>query len=150
MPQVDLFAVHQAHWVSSKFLLRPRLSRVFVITGLARDLCFEPWTLRQQSSLWKTRSVRCWPPFHLVPLLVLWKCRGFFNGCGKMRQLIEIASELQAVYDSKRWQSCVIGGLAVQRWGKPRLTRDVDVLCSLALEQNQFISKRFWLCIRDG
>jgi hypothetical protein len=28
--------------------------------------------------------------FHLVPLLVLWKCRGFFNGCGKMRQLIEI------------------------------------------------------------
>jgi hypothetical protein len=44
-----------------------------------------------------------------------------------MRQLIEIASELQAVCDSKRWQSCVIGGLAVQRWGEPRLTRDVDV-----------------------
>jgi hypothetical protein len=44
-----------------------------------------------------------------------------------MRQLIEIASELQEVCDSKRWRSCVIGGLAVQRWGEPRLTRDVDV-----------------------
>jgi hypothetical protein len=41
-----------------------------------------------------------------------------------MRQLIEIASELQGICDSKRWQSCVIGGLAVQRWGEPRLTRD--------------------------
>jgi hypothetical protein len=44
-----------------------------------------------------------------------------------MRQLIEIASELQGVCDSQRWRSCVIGGLAVQRWGEPRLTRDVDV-----------------------
>lgn len=44
-----------------------------------------------------------------------------------MRQLIEIASELQEVCDSKRWRSCVIGGLAVQRWGEPRLTLDVDV-----------------------
>jgi len=44
-----------------------------------------------------------------------------------MRQLIEIASELQEICDSKRWRSCVIGGLAVQRWGEPRLTRDVDV-----------------------
>ena len=44
-----------------------------------------------------------------------------------MRQLIEIASELQEVCDSKRWRSCVIGGLAVQRWGEPRLTRVVDV-----------------------
>jgi len=44
-----------------------------------------------------------------------------------MRQLIEIASELQAFCDSRRWRSCVIGGLAVQRWGEPRLTRDVDV-----------------------
>jgi hypothetical protein len=44
-----------------------------------------------------------------------------------MRQLIEIATELQAVCDSKRWHSCVIGGLAVQRWGEPRLTLDVDI-----------------------
>ena len=43
------------------------------------------------------------------------------------RQLIEIASELQAVCDSKRWQSCLIGGLAIQRWGESRLTRDVHI-----------------------
>ena len=44
-----------------------------------------------------------------------------------MRQLIEIASELQGLCDSRRWRSCVIGGLAVQRWGEPRLTRDIDI-----------------------
>jgi hypothetical protein len=25
------------------------------------------------------------------------------------------------------WPACIIGGLAVQRWGEPRFTRDVDV-----------------------
>ncbi len=25
------------------------------------------------------------------------------------------------------WESCLIGGMAVQRWGEPRLTQDVDV-----------------------
>ena len=29
--------------------------------------------------------------------------------------------------DARGWQSCIIGGLAVIRWGEPRLTRDVDV-----------------------
>lgn len=28
---------------------------------------------------------------------------------------------------SHGWQACVIGGLAVQRWGEPRQTRDVDL-----------------------
>jgi Nucleotidyltransferase of unknown function (DUF6036) len=74
-----------------------------------------------------TRSVRRSRLIQLVPPRALWKCRDFFSGCGEMRQLIEIASELQEICDSKRWRSCVIGGLAVQRWGEPRLTRDVDV-----------------------
>jgi hypothetical protein len=39
----------------------------------------------------------------------------FFSAVAEMRQLIEIAGELQEVCDSKRWRSCVIGGLAVQR-----------------------------------
>ena len=25
------------------------------------------------------------------------------------------------------WRFCIIGGLALQRWGEPRLTRDVDI-----------------------
>ena len=28
---------------------------------------------------------------------------------------------------ARGWRSCIIGALAVQRWGEPRLTRDVDV-----------------------
>ena len=29
--------------------------------------------------------------------------------------------------DARGWRSCIIGGLAVVRWGEPRLTRDVDI-----------------------
>ncbi|MDA0323617.1 MAG: hypothetical protein O2923_13010 [Verrucomicrobia bacterium] len=28
---------------------------------------------------------------------------------------------------AREWEHCIIGGLAVQRWGEPRLTRDVDL-----------------------
>ncbi len=38
-----------------------------------------------------------------------------------------LARQLQDYLDTHRWRSCVIGGIAVQRWGEPRLTRDVDV-----------------------
>ena len=29
--------------------------------------------------------------------------------------------------DATGWRACIIGGLAVQRWGEPRLTQDVDL-----------------------
>ena len=44
-----------------------------------------------------------------------------------MNDLIEAARDLQRFCDSQGWKSCVIGGLAVQRWGEPRVTRDVDI-----------------------
>jgi len=44
-----------------------------------------------------------------------------------MNDLLNAARQLQAFCDSRGWKSCVIGGLAVQRWGEPRVTRDVDV-----------------------
>jgi hypothetical protein len=37
------------------------------------------------------------------------------------------ALELQAFCEEKDWLFCIIGALAVQRWGEPRLTRDVDL-----------------------
>ena len=43
-----------------------------------------------------------------------------------MKDLFEIARRLQGFLDKRGWHSCVIGGIAVQRWGEPRLTRDVD------------------------
>ena len=44
-----------------------------------------------------------------------------------MQRLIKIAAELLDFCEAQSWRACVIGGLAVQRWGEPRLTRDVDL-----------------------
>jgi len=38
-----------------------------------------------------------------------------------------LAAELQSLLDSKFWKNCLIGGLVLQRWGEPRLTKDVDL-----------------------
>ena len=40
--------------------------------------------------------------------------------------LVEATVEVQAVLSAAGIRSCVIGGLAVQRWGEPRATQDVD------------------------
>ena len=44
-----------------------------------------------------------------------------------MNALFAAAADLQRVVDAQGWRSSIIGGLAVQRWGEPRQTRDVDV-----------------------
>jgi hypothetical protein len=37
------------------------------------------------------------------------------------------ALELQTLCRTRGWRFCIIGGVAVQRWGEPRLTLDVDL-----------------------
>lgn len=44
-----------------------------------------------------------------------------------MIELYATALDVQRLCESQQWSFCVIGGLAVQRWGEPRLTRDVDL-----------------------
>ena len=44
-----------------------------------------------------------------------------------MVELIRVAADLQAFCEVRRWRFCFIGGLALQRWGEPRETVDVDV-----------------------
>ena len=44
-----------------------------------------------------------------------------------MIKLFETARQLQAFCDGNGWRSCCIGGIAVQRWGNPRVTLDVDL-----------------------
>lgn len=44
-----------------------------------------------------------------------------------MKSLYHLASELQAFLLKRQWPYCFIGGIALQRWGQPRLTNDVDV-----------------------
>lgn len=46
-----------------------------------------------------------------------------------MNPLFGAALELQGFFEARSWRFCFIGGLAVQRWGEPRLTLDVD--CTL-------------------
>jgi hypothetical protein len=43
--------------------------------------------------------------------------------------LFQVALELQAFLWSRKWRFCFIGGLALQRWGEPRVTQDID--CTL-------------------
>lgn len=44
-----------------------------------------------------------------------------------MLSILKAAQEFQRFCDRQGWRSCLIGGLAVSRWGEPRATRDVDV-----------------------
>ena len=41
--------------------------------------------------------------------------------------IFEAARQVQDFCDRRGWRSCFIGGIAVQRWGEPRVTRDVDL-----------------------
>lgn len=57
-----------------------------------------------------------------------------------MNRLFAAALELQRYLEARQWRFCFIGGLAVQRWGEPRLTLDVD--CTLLTgfgEESHFI-----------
>lgn len=44
-----------------------------------------------------------------------------------MTELFTLALEIQEACRRNGWPFCIIGGLAVQHWGEPRLTRDVDL-----------------------
>jgi hypothetical protein len=44
-----------------------------------------------------------------------------------MNPLLDAARQLQDFFEARRWRFCLIGGIALLRWGNPRFTRDVDV-----------------------
>jgi hypothetical protein len=44
-----------------------------------------------------------------------------------LNEVIRAAAELQTFCETEGWRFCLIGGLAVQRWGEPRETVDVDL-----------------------
>ena len=51
-----------------------------------------------------------------------------------MTTLVEEASLLQDFIDANGWDYYFIGGIAVQVWGEPRLTRDLDLTIFTNLE----------------
>jgi len=42
-------------------------------------------------------------------------------------RLLKAARSVQTFCRARGWRFCFIGGIALQRWGEPRMTRDVDV-----------------------
>jgi hypothetical protein len=44
-----------------------------------------------------------------------------------MNELLQVAAEVQTFCQARNWRFCLIGGLALLRWGEPRVTQDVDV-----------------------
>ena len=45
----------------------------------------------------------------------------------ELTPVLAAASELVSFCRARAWSNCLIGGLAVQRWGEPRFTRDADL-----------------------
>jgi len=44
-----------------------------------------------------------------------------------LHELLAAATKLQTFLLDKGWRFCFIGGIAVQRWGNPRFTQDIDL-----------------------
>jgi len=44
-----------------------------------------------------------------------------------MLEVYRAAADLRRRFDERGWRFCLIGGLALQRWGEPRETIDIDV-----------------------
>ncbi len=42
-------------------------------------------------------------------------------------RVLAAAGEVQNFCQQREWRFCFIGGIAVQRWGNPRFTQDVDL-----------------------
>ena len=49
------------------------------------------------------------------------------SGTVFMNAMFEAAKEICDYMQSRHWKFCIIGGLAVVRWGEPRLTQDADL-----------------------
>lgn len=59
-----------------------------------------------------------------------------------MNNVFQAAAELQEICESNQWKFCFIGGLALQRWGEPRQTVDVDLSLFAGFGKEQpFIEK---------
>jgi hypothetical protein len=56
--------------------------------------------------------------------------------------ILAAAGELQRFCERQGWRFCLIGGVAVQRWGEPRFTQDVDLTLLTGFgEEERFVEK---------
>jgi hypothetical protein len=66
-----------------------------------------------------------------------------------MNALTSLALELQDFCETRGWKACIIGGLAVQHWGEPRFTKDVDMTLMTGLGgEEKFVDE--WLAAYEA
>ena len=59
-----------------------------------------------------------------------------------MKRLFVAAAEVQSLFEENNWHFCFIGGVALQRWGENRLTRDIDIsLLTGFQKEDEYIAK---------
>jgi predicted nucleotidyltransferase len=59
-----------------------------------------------------------------------------------MHGLFKSATQIQKLLDKQRWKYCFIGGIAVQKWGQVRVTKDVDLTLLTGFgKEEEFIDK---------
>lgn len=56
-----------------------------------------------------------------------------------MNGVYEAAAEIQAFCERRGWNFCIIGGLALIRWGQVRQTQDVDLTLLTQFDDEPFI-----------
>ena len=44
-----------------------------------------------------------------------------------VEELLHAAAKIQVSFLQQGWRFCFIGGVAVQRWGNPRFTQEIDL-----------------------
>lgn len=54
-----------------------------------------------------------------------------------MTPLLSAAADILTLLENHGIPACVVGGLAVARWGEPRLTADVDLVALTAIERDE-------------
>jgi hypothetical protein len=67
-----------------------------------------------------------------------------------MTRLVRLAAELQALLDAAGWKNCLIGGLVLQRWGEPRLTKDVDLTAGRRPDAREFALQNRVLLVQSA
>lgn len=58
-----------------------------------------------------------------------------------MNMLFEAAREVSEFLIAQKWRHCVIGGLALLRWGEPRTTLDVDLSLLTGFGREEFYAR---------
>jgi len=61
-----------------------------------------------------------------------------------MTELYMTALEVQRLCEAQGWPFCIIGGIAVQRWGEARFTKDVDLTLFTGFGEEELYLD-FWL-----